>query len=97
MVKRFHCEFNNCNCTMFKLFCSEKCKYCNHGEVWHSLNERPSTTFKTQFISPRIMASAPRYISDKFNEITIFNPIPVVVAYPTCSNNFCITVDALPV
>ena len=99
MVKRFHCEFKNCNCCEYELFCSGRCKYCNHHKIWHSLRENPCKTNKTQFLSTRMQARKPKYISDKFNVITIFKPIPIVNAIPIVDNttNFCITVEALPV
>ena len=100
MVKRFHCEFKNCNCVKFTLFCNGRCKYCNHGKVWHSLKDHPPTTFKSQFISPREHARIPIYVSDNEIKLTIFTPIPVVNAYPIenyNNDNFSITVEALPV
>jgi hypothetical protein len=101
MVKRYHCEFKNCNCVKFELFCSGKCKHCNHGSIWHSLKEHPPTTFETQFVSPRVFARIPIYVYNDEIERTIFTPIPVVNAFPIEDNfrdyNFCITVEALPV
>ena len=100
MVKRFHCEFKNCNCFKYELFCNGKCKHCKHGKIWHSLKEKPPKTNKSQFISTRKWARQPTYVSDKFNLITIFTPIPVVNAIPIRNeqlNNYCITVEALPV
>ena len=100
MVKRFHCEFKNCNCFKYELFCSGKCKHCNHDKIWHSLKEKPLTTSQLQFLSIRKQAHHPTYVSDKFNLITIFTPIPVVNAIPIRNkqlNSYCITVEALPV
>ena len=101
MVKRYHCEFKNCNCTKFKLFCTGKCKHCNHGSIWHSLKEHPPTTFKNQFVSSRASGRIPNYVSYSKIKPTIFTPIPVVNAFPIEDNfrdyNFCITVEALPV
>ena len=51
MVKRFHCEFKNCNCFKYELFCSGKCKHCNHDKIWHSLKEKPLTTSQLQFLN----------------------------------------------
>lgn len=101
MVKRFHCEFKDCNCYKFEIFCSGKCKFCNHGKIWHSLNEKPPKTNKTQFFSLRKCARTPIYVSDRFYVPTIFTPVPVVNALPIDENlneyDFCITVEALPV
>ena len=101
MVKRFHCEFKDCDCCKYELFCSGRCKYCNHGKIWHSLTEAPPKTNIAQFFSLRCQARKPIYVSNKTLVPTIFTPIPVVNAYPIDSNygndNFCITVEALPV
>lgn len=101
MVKRFHCKFKNCDCNKFQLFYSGRCKYCNHGTVWHSLKEIPLKTKKSQYFSLRKSARKPIYISDKQLKPTIFIPIPIVNAYPIENNyrdyNFSITVEALPV
>ena len=105
MVKRFHCEFKDCNCHKYELFCSGNCKYCNHSKIWHSLKEKPPKTSKTQFFSLRKFARTPIYASDFYYTPTIFTPIatsiPIVNAFPMDNNesesNFCITVEALPV
>jgi len=101
MVKRFHCEFKDCECCLYELFCSGRCKYCNHHKLWHSLKEKPPKTNKSQFFSLRKYARTPVYISDILCLPTIFTPIPVVNAVPINEHynefNFCITVEALPV
>ena len=101
MVKRFHCEFKHCNCCKYELFCSGRCRYCNHGKIWHSLKEKPPKIKKSQFLSLRKFARKPFYVSDRLCLPTIFTPVPVVDAIPINEEynefNFCIAVEALPV
>ena len=104
MVKRFHCEFKHCNCCKYELFCSGRCKYCNHSKIWHSLKEKPPKATKSQFFSLRKFARKPIYVSYKLYTTAIFTPtpIPIVNAFPIDNNkyneiNFCVTVEALPV
>lgn len=34
---RQHCEFNDCNCKMFIGEKGNRCKFCQHGDVWHHI------------------------------------------------------------
>ena len=98
MKKRYHCLFKNCDCVKFQLFCEKRCIFCKHGEVWHSLIERPLKTFKSQFESCRTFARKPIYVNYINSIPTIFTPIPIVNARPINEElNYCITVEALPV
>lgn len=101
MVKRFHCEFRNCKCSKYQLFCSGKCIFCKHGKIWHSLKEIPPKTNKYQFFSIRKNAHNPKYVSSIYCIPTIFTPVPVINAVPINEDfneyDFCITVEALPV
>lgn len=86
MSKRFHCEFNNCNCSKFIKHGSDLCFLCQHSTVWHSTTS--STTNRANFQSPRTLARKPVYAYTQSLQIAVFVPfnetitsIPVATAY----------------
>lgn len=96
MVKRFHCEFKNCNCNKFKLHCNKLCFNCNHANVWHSKKSKPPSDYYLAFQSPREMARKPIY-ERKNLFVRIFEP--TVPALPESDNEiiYCDAIEILPV
>jgi len=96
MVKRFHCEFKNCNCNKFKLHCNKLCFNCNHANVWHSKKSKPPSDYYLAFQSPREMARKPIY-ERKNLFVRIFEP--TVPALPESDNEiiYCEAIEILPV
>ena len=96
MVKRFHCEFKNCNCNKFKLHCNNLCFNCNHANVWHSKKSKPPNDYYLAFQSPREMARKPIY-EKKYFSVHIFEP--TVPPLPESDDEiiYCEATEVLPV
>jgi len=54
---RKQCLFQCCPCKCYKGYRSQ-CLRCNHGQVWHKIDEK-------QFQSSRVMAEQGRYTHDR--------------------------------
>lgn len=52
MSRRYHCTFKNCDCEYYIKRNNHRCLKCNHGDVWHSLQEPPSSDNYLSFVSP---------------------------------------------
>ena len=95
MPKRFHCEFEDCFCTNFKLHCNNLCFHCKHANIWHSLKEKPPCDDKLSFVSSRKPAHAPQYENIQI-AIEIFEPRPPTLE-ETDEVIYCTDIEVLPV
>ena len=95
MTKRYRCQFNNCNCQHFNLYCNNLCYNCNHANVWHSRNKPPPSDGYLSFVSNRSCARKPEY--EKRFIIEIFEPC--VPPLPDSDNEieYCSAIEVLPV
>ena len=93
---RFHCTFNNCDCNYYIKKNNHRCLRCNHGDVWHSLKEKPPTDSYLSFLSPRLPARTPIY-EKKYLNIEIF--LPKVPPLPDSDSEieYCQAIEVLPV
>ena len=89
MSKRFHCEFNNCNCIKFIKHGSDLCFLCQHSSVWHS-------TLST-FQSNRKLARKPIYShSSSSIQIAVFVPVNNTISEIPIAISYCDTFENLP-
>ena len=95
MTKRFHCEFQGCFCTKYRLHCNNLCLHCKHANIWHARKEKPPTDQELSFASSREIAHTPQY-EKTYIAIQIFEPrdpeIPVAEEVIYCRD-----IDILPV
>ena len=93
---RFHCKFKNCDCNFYIKRNNHRCLRCNHGDVWHSLIEKPPTDSYLSFLSPRLPARTPVYEKKNLN-IEIF--LPEVPPLPDSDSEieYCRAIEVLPV
>jgi hypothetical protein len=94
MSKRFHCEFNNCNCSKFIKHDSDLCFLCQHSSVWHSTTS--STTNCHTFQSPRKLARKPVYAYTLSLQIAVFVPFNETIPSIPVATAYCDTIENLP-
>ena len=97
-MKRYHCEFKNCNCRKFKLHCNQLCLHCNHSNIWHARKEKPPLDQYLSFVSPRLSARSPTYVySSRDMHIFIPEAIPVDISEIDEPIVYCTAIEVLPV
>jgi hypothetical protein len=96
MSKRFHCEFNNCNCSKFIKHGSDLCFLCQHSSVWHSSTSSKSTTNYHTFQSPRKLARKPVYAYTQSLQIAVFVPFNETNTSIPVATTYCNTFENLP-
>lgn len=93
MSKRFHCEFNNCNCSKFIKHGSDLCFLCQHSRVWHSTS---SLAKYHTFQSTRKAARQPCYTYTSSIQIAVFVPVDETNTEIPVATYYCDTFENLP-
>ena len=99
MNKRFHCEFNKCNCIKFIKHGSDLCFLCQHSRVWHSsksINSTNSITKYQTFLSSRKSAHKPMYEYSSLPQIAVFVPENETNISVPIATSYCDTFENLP-
>jgi len=94
MSKRFHCEFNNCNCSKFIKHGSDLCFLCQHSPVWHSTTSSMAKYYTFQ--SPRKLARKPIYVYTPSLQIAVFVPVNETIPSVPVATAYCDTFENLP-